>query len=262
MTKVVVKPFAFSSLLLAGCSTVGYDTVKPGSYTGAAVVVWVGAGNDAVLGDGQFLYVPVKNQELTFTRPQDGNPSSDPLTIRPEAFYTDGGSIPRSVQAFRGLNAWAYGPAYVIHDWAFVARKCLNDADENGQVIDDGKDLITDEMRKIKSMTFRESAVLMAETIRTLAADYDIDPGLSGPLISNVTAGPISYRLWTQTGKCRELRVSNPEHLEIIADLQDRDADALTATLGDTLRNANITSTGGHEYRVVATFNLNRANGQ
>lgn len=262
MNGILKGLYASYALLLAGCASVGYDTVKPGSYTGSAVVVWVGAGEDDVLGDGEFLYVPVRNEELTFTRPPDVNTRTAPLTIEPEAFYTDGGSIPRSVQAFRGLNAWAYGPAYVIHDWVFVARRCLNDADENGQLIVDGKDLVTDEMRKIRAMTFRDSAVLMAETIRTLADDYDIDPGLSGPLVSGVTAGPISRSLWTETGRCRSLQVTDPQHLDIIADLQGRDVGALARTLGDTLRSESVRSRGGQEYRVVATFNLNRLNGQ
>ncbi|MFZ5964080.1 hypothetical protein ACOXXX_14105 [Thalassococcus sp. BH17M4-6] len=252
-----MKFLPFLALLLTGCASVGYNTVKTGTFTGSAVVVWVGAGDESVLGDGEFLYVPVNDQRLRFTRPVDADAPGGPLTIEPEAFYTDGGSVPRAVQALRGLNAWAYGPAYVIHDWVFVARKCLNDADENGQFIVDGKNVITDEMRKIAGMRFRDSAVLMAETIRTLAQDYDIDADASGALVSGVTAGPISRGLWNAREECEGLQVTDPDHLRIIADLQGRNVEALARTLGDT-RSERITASGGQEYRVVAAFNLDR----
>ncbi|MFT6425075.1 MAG: hypothetical protein ACJAX2_002189 [Celeribacter sp.] len=216
------------TLSIPSCAHIDYNSVERGTFTGAAIVVWVGPGDKDVLGDGQFLYVPVTGNELTFVRPDSSNPSGDSHIIRPEAFYTDGGSIPRSVQAVRGFNAWGYGPAYVIHDWLFVAKKCLNDAGTSG-------DLITDEMRKISEMTFAESARVMSETIHSLVKEYDIGWGdeFSGPIITGVTAGPLTHKLWTETGKCTQQQVTDPEHLKIIADLQTRAPTFKTRTMPD-----------------------------
>lgn len=241
-----------SLLLAAGCATIDYDSVDRGRFQGSAIVVWVGPGDRDILGDGKFLYVPVRGRELVFTRPSSSDPSGGSGRIQPEAFYTDGGSIPRSVQWLRGFNAWGYGPAYIIHDWLFVARKCLNDAETDG-------DLITDEMRKISKVTFRESALIMAETIRTLVDDYDIGGGneVSGPTISNVTAGPISYDLWTEKGKCRQLQVTDPDHLNIIADLQSRQSTLLSKTALDSIRSAPLRLPGGPPYQIVGTYNFN-----
>ncbi len=247
MKKALLVP----TLIIAGCASIDYSGVDRGSFQGSAIVVWVGPGDEDILGDGEFLYVPVGGRELVFTRPNSSNPSGDSDRIQPEAFYTDGGSIPRSVQWLRGFNAWGYGPAYIIHDWLFVARKCLNDSDTDG-------DLITDEMRKLSEVTFRESALIMAETIRTLSDEYDIGGGndVSGPIISNVTAGPVSYELWTEKGKCRQLQVMNPDHLEIIADLQSQSSRLLSRSGFDSIRSTPLRLPGGPPYQIVGTYNF------
>ena len=61
---------------------------------------------------------------------------------------TDGGSIPRILRAYKKASAWYYGPAFIIHDWIFVAFKCGIKPDN--------------------SIGFEESADIMAEVMKTL----------------------------------------------------------------------------------------------
>ena len=217
------------ALFLSGCGSVDYDQVTRGKFSGSVYLVWVGPGNTSWLGDGHFIYVPMPGKELRFKRDPKNNPSGDSDVITPEAFYTDGGSIPRSVQALDGFNAWGFGPAYVIHDWLFVAKKCLNDeARYGGKANDEVFDpaWVTDEMRRLDKMTFTESARVMAETIKTLTRRYDVDrgDGFSGPVISSVTAGPVSHGLWTEVGACKDQQIK-PEHRELIVAPVQKGAD-------------------------------------
>ncbi|SFA70384.1 Protein of unknown function [Poseidonocella pacifica] len=234
-------------LLLGGCAVVDYDNVPRGNFEGEAVVVWVGPGQDSNVGDGRFLYVPVEGNELVFWRSGADGKTRE---IRPEAFYTDGGSVPRSVQSLRGFNAWGYGPAYVIHDWIFRARKCLND-----EAI--AANLITDEMRKINGMSFRESAIIMAETIRTLVDDYEIDGGheLSGPIISNVTAGPLTHAYWTAKGTCASEDLT-ASHRAVVEELQGRRSALRTRSPLDAAKGAELMQAGSAAYRVIGTFSF------
>ncbi|WP_299931903.1 hypothetical protein [uncultured Pelagimonas sp.] len=198
--------------LLCACGHVDQTKVAPGEFEGQAVVVWVGSGANSGYGDGSFIYVPIPGAELSFVRNPKANPSPGTEVITPEAFYTDGGSVPRGAQNLPGFNAWAYGPAYVIHDWAFVARKCLND---EGSVPDD---LITEEMRNIRNMTFVESAYLMAETIETLALEHGSDD-VSKRVVPSFTAGAVTHALWQKKGVCEDQHLS-PEHREIVDQIQ------------------------------------------
>ena len=187
------------------------------------MVVWVGPNTASFLGDGEFLYVPVKGRELTFVRSDAANPSGGSKTIQPRAFYTDGGSVPRLVQAAEGFNAWGYGPAYIIHDWIFVAKKCLNDAN-----LPNHDQYLNDEILKVSEMEFRESVSVMGETIKTLVRDHDIDDGdsFSGPVITNVTAGLVSRQLWNEKGKCKENQVK-PKHQAVVDQLSGAGENAL-----------------------------------
>ena len=72
----------------------------------------------------------------------------------------------------------------------------------------------------IANMTFRESAEIMAETIKTVAAQYDIAPetAQAGQVVAPVTLGPVSRGLWELRGACADQKVS-PEHMAIVADI-------------------------------------------
>jgi hypothetical protein len=219
-----LKRLGFCALLaVSGCVSVPYDNIPRGEFSGLVMVVWVGPNDASFLGDGEFLYVPVKGRELTFVRSDAANPSGNSKVIQPKAFYTDGGSVPRVVQSARGFNAWGYGPAYIIHDWIFVAKKCLNDAD-----LPDHDQYLNDEVMKISEMRFRESASIMGETIKTLVRDNDIDDGdsFSGPVITSITSGPVTRRLWNETGKCAENQVKS-EHQAVVDKLSGTGVQAL-----------------------------------
>lgn len=241
----MLRLFLLACLTLAACGVVDFRNAKPGTFEGAALVVWVGPAATANQGDGKFLYVPRTGQELTFLRDPDANVSAGNAIIRPEPFYTDGGSIPRLAQSLPGFNAWGYGPAYIIHDWLFVARKCINDGTP------------TDVMKPVENMTFQESADVMAEMIRTLALTYDFEGAdePSGPVISNVVAGPISLRLWQEQGACARNAVSQ-DHLDLVDDINGRAATLFDRSLAGTARAVPFTSRAGDRVVVVGVVSL------
>lgn len=231
-----------AALALTSCGTIDPDRVHRGNFYGNVHLVWIRGGENDALGDGVFAYLPRPNDELTFERGEQNERSENSTVIQPEAFYTDGGSVPRAFQMLNGFNAWAYGPAYVIHDWLFVARKCLNDEEER-------PDLVTDEMRKISEMTFNESAYVMAETIISLASKGDRPTAENAQLISSATAGPRTKILWHQKGQCEKSLVSK----EILAELTqtvEKD-EALRAERAKILSEPVPQSFGGPEAVVV-----------
>jgi len=234
-------------LMLTGCGQVDFENAPKGTFEGAALVVWVGPNANSQLGDGKFLYVPRDGDELVFRRDPSANPSQGNAEIRPAAFYTDGGSIPRAAQSLRGFNAWGYGPAYVIHDWLFAARKCLNDNDA------------TDAMKPIANMDFQESADVLAEAIKTLAIQYKVAGGqtVSGPVISSVTAGPISYQLWTETGQCADNKVSQG-HLDLVDRINGREATLFDRSVDPTRRADPFQLPSGDVAVVVSVISLDR----
>lgn len=189
-------------LALSACGYVNYKDLKAGSFSGAVHVYWVGENNTA-FGDGNFVYVPVRGQELTFTRTRA---NGEVQVIRPEPFYTDGGSVPKPLQSIGGMSAWGYAPAYIIHDWLFVARKCVND----------GKQPTAHEVEIVGDMSFQESADIMGETIKTLIESNRVKRrDLSPVAISWATAGPVSRNLWNEE-TCVRL---HPTHLANIQHL-------------------------------------------
>jgi hypothetical protein len=64
-------------------------------------MVWIGKGGGS--DDDRFLYVPDPDDPLTFKRSDAKAPGA---VIRPGVMYTDGGSIPKIAQAFRGFSPW------------------------------------------------------------------------------------------------------------------------------------------------------------
>lgn len=186
--------------ILSGCGFVNYSEAPAGTFTGSVFVLWVGE-NDTGSGDGRFVFVPVEGDELTFTRK---NPDATMQTITPGLMYTDGGSIPRAAQVFKGFSPWGYAPAYMVHDWLFVARKCLNDGAATG-----------DELM-VKDMPFIESAEVLAEAIQTLVAANLVQKNDVALLaISSATAGPVSRALWKAEGECEKNRLSKEHYAKV-----------------------------------------------
>ena len=184
---------ALASALLTACGQVDYDAAPVGRFDGSLLVMWVGE-NTSGSGDGRFVFVPSPNRPLTFIR---NNPDATLPKIQPEMMYTDGGSIPRPVQLFNGFSPWGYAPAYMVHDWIFVARHCLTD----------GKP--TKAEKPVAAMKFPESAEVIAEAIKTLVAEERVQKNdVAPPVISGAVAGPISYRRWVVKGACEGDRVT------------------------------------------------------
>ncbi|MFK7938640.1 MAG: hypothetical protein AB8B82_04625 [Roseovarius sp.] len=196
----------FACALLTACGQIDYDAAPEGKFTGALLVMWVGEGTQS--GDGRFVFVPSPKQPLTFTR---NNAKATITKIQPEMMYTDGGSIPRAATLFQGFSPWGYAPAYMVHDWIFVARHCLTDGSP------------TDAERSVAQMSFVESAQIIAEAIKTLIASDRVQPNDVAPrVISGTVAGPVSYNRWVVKGACAEDRVSAAHRQQVRAALAQR----------------------------------------
>ena len=199
---------ALAGLALMGCSTEFYDEAPEGYFQGSLLVLWIENTDGDGTGDGKFVYIPDEGfgNSLTFyrgTRPDGSEPRF--AEIKPEWMYTDGGSIPTVAQAVKGLNPWGYAPAYMVHDWLFVAQKCMTD----GQA--------TEAEKTLEGMTFRESFEIMAEMIKTLEATNRISPGDVQPrAISWAVSQRVSEELWNAEGACEDNRIT-PEEKKLIA---------------------------------------------
>ena len=97
-------------LAITACATIPTAIPTPkGVLAGKTVLYWDEE-------DG-FIYVPDQADPLRYSRA--GMPSVQPGILR-----TDGGSIPRIFWSVKGLSPWAYGPAYVLHDFLFNEHRC------------------------------------------------------------------------------------------------------------------------------------------
>ncbi|WP_149589010.1 hypothetical protein [Tabrizicola flagellatus] len=176
------------SAMLAACASVNYGTIDEGTFSGEVAVVWLRG--TASLGDGTFIYVPTPNRPLTFTRPEGETAGK---TITPPMMYTDGGSVPGLARAFRGFTPWNYGPAYIVHDWVFMARQCLN-AGRTDPVY-----------RALEDLTFQDSAEIIAESIKALETSGRVKAGdISGPGVTYAVTSPFSHALWRKAA-CEEV---------------------------------------------------------
>ena len=180
----------------SACGYVNYSELYEGEFSGSLFVMWV-TENETGSGDGKFVFVPNPRNPLIFTR---RNPDATLTTIQPGMMYTDGGSIPRPTQFFRGFSPWGYAPAYMVHDWLFVARHCITDNDARPEEL------------PVAKMSFQESAEVIGEAIKTLIAAGKVQGNDVAPsVISGAVAGPISYRRWVIEGACHDDRVT-PKH--------------------------------------------------
>ena len=207
------------ALVLASCGPNIYDSADEGKFTGRIYLMWVDDGGSS--GDGTFVFVPVPGRELTFTRQ---NPEATVTVIQPEMMYTDGGSIPRIAQIFKGFSPWGYAPAYMVHDWLFIAKNCNTD----------GKP--TDKERVIAKMEFSESADVMAEAIKSLVHQNMVKKNdVSERIIPGVVGGAISQGLWDQKGACAGRRVSDADRIAAEAGLpgSQKSLRGMTRTLPD-----------------------------
>lgn len=179
--------------LLGGCATIDYDALVPGSFSGSVFVMWVGEGNSS--GDGNFLFVPDPQDPLIFHR-QDG--SSAGAVIQPGMMYTDGGSIPKIAQVFNGLSPWGYAPAYMVHDWIFVARHCILDGDPDPRYA------------PIRPISFEDSARILGEAIRALVAEKRVQRNdVAGTAITAAVDSIVARNLWDTKGACAASQIKD-----------------------------------------------------
>jgi Protein of unknown function (DUF1353) len=94
---------------LSGCSMDYYAHTKQGVFYGATCLDWKN--------QHEFAFHQNPAHPFYFQR-------ANGEKIIPKSIYTDGGSIPRALWAFRGYSPWEYGPAFIIHDWLFIAHHC------------------------------------------------------------------------------------------------------------------------------------------
>lgn len=157
-----------SALMLAGCfAHHAYENSSTGRFEGVVDIRW--------LKPDRFLYVPNRTNPLRFT-------TTDGRLFEPKPMYTDGGSVPRLLWSVPGYSPWGMGPAYIIHDWLFMAHHCSTpDYDQ---------------------VSFDESARVMGVAIKTLM-ENDIVPK-DETLFYNVVEAvrsPLAKRIWDK-GDC------------------------------------------------------------
>src|SRR3954470_3912513 len=100
-------------VILAGalttCQTLNYERIRTGEIGGRLTIEWIGP--------DQFIYRPDAERPFYFKR-------ANGEVIKPGSIYTDGGSVPRLLWAMRVYSPWAFGSAYIAHDWLFAAHHC------------------------------------------------------------------------------------------------------------------------------------------
>jgi hypothetical protein len=194
-------------LPISGCISTNRADRHRGYFKGSLLVMWVGEGGAS--GDGAFLYIPDPNNPLTLHRPHE---SRGPQSITPEMMYTDGGSIPKIAQMFRGLSPWGYAPAYMIHDWLFVARHCL---------VDGRKDKI---YNSVSGVDFELSSEILGEAIDALVAARKVqEDDLAGFTIEAAVGSVIARTLWDEKDACRKSQISEEHKKAAIAALSGRE---------------------------------------
>lgn len=158
---------AFFILIFTGCASQEYKQTGEGSFSGALDVRWVK--ND------YFVFIPNKDNPLTFTRPNG-------QIIRPGTMYTDGGSIPRLLWGVKGYSPWGYAPAYIMHDWLFQAKHCG--------------------YKPYNQYKFEDSVDVMAETLKAVMEnDTEVRNYFVFDSIVASIASPIAKQLWDK-GTC------------------------------------------------------------
>lgn len=203
--KRIAKAAAAALALLTGCGTLDYDAISRKSVIdGRLFVMWVGEGAPDS-GDGKFVFVPNPRDPLRMTRYDKSGTQVGPV-LQPGIMYTDGGSIPRIATVFRGFSPWGYAPAYMIHDWLFIAKHCVTDG------------AASPEQAKIAKMSFQTSAVVIAEAIAFLEESRQVARNDVAPaVISSAVAGPISRRQWERKGACAGHTVSDAHKQAVFA---------------------------------------------
>jgi len=170
-------------MFLAACSVMPYENSTPGTLTGQLVVMWVQ--------HDKFVYASYEDDPMVFTPSSEMQKKLGIKSLKPGLMYTDARLMPRP----------GYAPAYIVRDWLFAAHRCIAHGEPD---MDEPVD--RPEYDKVRSVSFEDSAILIAEVIKTLVRDKRIE---ETPLaFDSVVADPIVARnLWssTETQSCEKV---------------------------------------------------------
>ena len=157
-----------AAVLLPGCSAMRYQNASIGKFTGSLDVRWIKP--------DRFIYVPNNADPFRFV-------TGAKRAIVPAIMYTDGGSIPRLFWNVPGYSPWGYAPAYIIHDWLFVAHHCKDPG--------------------YSDVTFEQSATILAEGIKTLMEDGTAPKdAVTFEAVYSAVGSPIAKQIWDSNPGC------------------------------------------------------------
>lgn len=164
------------------------------------------------VGEDKFVYYPYYSDPLTYKLPAQLAKRVGKDFIRPGAIYTDGGSIPRAVRGWAGFSPWGYGPAYIVHDWLFVARHCILN---NRIELHDKRDW--EEVDKVRKVDFQLSADMLAAVIQALVKQEKVPArGFAPSAIYTAVESGVARRLWDS----RDPASCSPPSKEVLADIE------------------------------------------
>lgn len=157
--------------IVSSCSRFTYGQIQTGTFEGKLTIRWVEP--------DRFVYIPDSLNPLSFT-----TPTRPPLV--PGIMYTDGGSIPRLFWGVTGYSPWGYAPAYIIHDWLFLAHHCA--------------------FPDYQNIEFEDSARILAEGIKTIM-EAGIAPKDETTLwaIYEAVKSRIAESIWNNPNACNQI---------------------------------------------------------
>jgi hypothetical protein len=172
---------------MTACTGITYETTTPGSLNGQLFVMWVGY--------DKFVYASYEDDPLVFTLPTEMQAKLGFKTFKPGLMYTDGGSIPKPLRALDGFSPWGYAPAYIVHDWLFAAHHCIVLGEQNM-----GEPLDQVEYDKVRAVQFEDSAVVLAEVMKTLMRDMRVEENpLAFDAISFGVDSIVARNIWNSS---------------------------------------------------------------
>lgn len=178
------------------------------------------------VGEDRFVYYPYYSDPLVYKLPKALAKRIGASSIRPGAIYTDGGSIPSAVKGWAGFSPWGYGPAYIVHDWLFVAHHCIL---TNRVELHDKRD--RSEVEKVRRIDFQLSADMLASVIQALVKQNKVPKrGFAPAAIYSAVESGVAKSLWDS----RDPRSCDPPTSTVLEDIRKKlDASLLRAGLPD-----------------------------
>ena len=157
-------------LFVGGCGALSYRATEAGQMEGTVYLAWIGP--------DEFIYIHSDRDPLKFKR------AGTDKWIEPKTMFTDGGSIPRFIWWHKEYSPWRFAPAFMVHDWLFVAHHCgHDDADQH---------------------THKTAADVMMEAIKTqMEKDAKVKDLTTFGVVRWGVRSAVAKHLW-ETGPCRE----------------------------------------------------------